>query len=135
MRSRSVQQKTVTQRSAGGVVFKLDDNGNFEILIVVTLPDGSTRPVAIDTFRAIDADSSPIRWRGCFTLDPTEVGDAAPYPQATPLNGPNWFQCYSARALTADLEAGAARASLGQSEVHPDVDRVIAVYPDGRAFG
>lgn len=103
--------------------------------IVVTLPDGSTRPVAIGTFRAIDADSSPIRWRGCFTLDPAEVADAAPYPQATPLNGPNWFQCYSARALTADLESGAARAILGQSEVHPDVDRVIAVYPDGRAFG
>ena len=68
-------------------------------------------------------------------LDPAEVADAAPFPAATPLNGPGWFQCYSAKALTADLEAGNARAILGQAEVHPDVDRIIAVYPDGRAFG
>ena len=33
------------------------------------------------------------------------------------------------------LPGDAARAILGQSEVRPDVDRVIAVYPDGRAFG
>ena len=101
----------------------------------VTLPDGSTRPVAVSGFKAIDADSSPIRWRACFTLDPAAVADAAPFPAATPLNGPGWFQCYSARGLTADLEAGNARAILGQAEVHPDVDRIIAVYPDGRAFG
>lgn len=103
--------------------------------MVVTLPDGSTRPVAVEGFRAIDADSSPIRWRSCFTLDPAEVADAAPYPEATPLNGPNWFRCYSSKALTADLESGAAHAVLGQSEVRPDVDRVLVVYPDGRAFG
>ena len=64
-----------------------------------------------------------------------EVADAAPYPDATPLNGPGWFQCYSSKALTADLEAGNAKAILGQSEVHADVDRVLIVYPDGRAFG
>lgn len=102
--------------------------------IVVTRPDGTTHPVTIQGFKAIDADSSPIRYRACFTLDPAEVADAAPYPKATPLNGPNWFQCYSSKALTLDLEAGNAKAILGQSEVHPDVDRVLIVYPDGRAF-
>ncbi len=102
--------------------------------IVVTDAAGATHPVAIEGFRAIDASSSPIRYRACFTLDPAQVAEAAPYPAATPLNGPNWFQCYSARALTADLESGAAKAVLGQAEVRPDVDRVIVVYPDGRAF-
>ena len=102
--------------------------------IVVTRPDGTTHPVAVAGFRAIDATSSPIRYRACMTLDPAEVADAAPYPAATPLNGPGWFQCYSAKALTLDLEAGHARAILGQSEVRPDVDRVLIVYPDGRAF-
>ena len=102
--------------------------------IVVTRPDGTVHPVAVQGFRAIDADSSPIRYRACFTLDPAQVADAAPYPGATPLNGPGWFQCYSSRALTRDLEAGNAVAILGQSEVRPDVDRVLIVYPDGRAF-
>lgn len=102
--------------------------------MIVTRADGSTQPVAVSDFKAIDANSSPIRYRACFTLDPAAVTDAAPFPEATPLNGPGWFQCYSAKALTADLESGAARAVLGQSEVRPDVDRIIAVYPDGRAF-
>ncbi|MBV0890722.1 histidine kinase [Paracoccus sp. Z118] len=103
--------------------------------ITVTLPDGRARSVEVEGFRAIDASSSPIRWRGCFTLDPAEIADAAPYTGATPLNGPRWFRCYSARGLTEDLESGAARAVLGQADVRPDVDRVIVVYPDGRAFG
>jgi len=128
---------------AGVAVYYLQVYGFYEDVneitgareIVMTLPDGSTRPVAVSDFKAIDASSSPIRWRSCFTLDPAEVADAAPYPAATPLNGPGWFQCYSAKALTADLEAGNARAILGQSEVRPDVDRVLVVYPDGRAFG
>lgn len=103
--------------------------------MVVTRADGSLHPVAVDGFRAIDADSSPIRWRSCFTVDAAQMADAAPYPDATPLNGPHWFRCYSARALTGDLGSGAARAVLGQSDIRPDVDRVFAVYPDGRAFG
>ncbi|WP_323009151.1 DUF6446 family protein [Paracoccus sp. (in: a-proteobacteria)] len=103
--------------------------------VVVTDAQGVVHPVTIGQFRAIDAASSPIRYRACFTLDPAQVADAAPYPDATPLNGPGWFKCYSAKALTADLESGAARAVLGQSEIRPDVDLVIAVYPDGRAFG
>ena len=37
--------------------------------------------------------------------------------------------------LRAMRTGDAARAILGQAEVHPDVDRIIAVYPDGRAFG
>lgn len=102
--------------------------------IMVTRADGTTQPVAVSGFRAIDAQSSPIRYRACFTLDPATVADAAPYPGATPLNGPGWFQCYSSKALTADLESGAARAVLGQTEIRPDVDRVLIVYPDGRAF-
>ncbi|WP_273502827.1 DUF6446 family protein [Paracoccus sphaerophysae] len=127
---------------AGFAVWYLQVHGFYEEVdeltgaqqIVVTRPDGTTHPVAIQGFKAIDATSSPIRYRACFTLDPAEAADAAPYPDATPLNGPGWFQCYSSKALTADLEAGNAKAILGQSEVHPDVDRVLIVYPDGRAF-
>lgn len=102
--------------------------------IVITDTVGATHPLAITGFKAIDSTSSPIRYRACFNLEVAELKDAAPYPDATPLNGPKWFQCYSAKALTQDLASGAARAFLGQSEIHPDVDRVIVVYPDGRAF-
>ena len=44
------------------------------------------------------------------------------------------MQAFDGVTTTLDLEAGNARAVLGQSEVRPDVDRVLIVYPDGRAF-
>ena len=92
-------------------------------------------PLAVTEFRGIDADSSPLRYRSCFHItDMAALEGARPFEGATPLVGPRWFSCFSARGLTGDLESGAAVAYLGQSEIHPDVDRVIAVYPDGRAF-
>lgn len=100
----------------------------------LTLLDGDQIPLATGDFRAIDSDSSPLRYRACFTIDPALADGAQPFDGATPLNGPSWFHCYSARALTEDLASGQARAYLGQPEIRPDVDRVIAVYPDGRAF-
>lgn len=102
--------------------------------MVLTLRDGNTASMAIQDFRAIDADSSPLRYRACFSVDPAQVQDAEVYADPTPLNGPNWFQCYSARGLSGDLASGAARAVLSQRDIAPGVDRVIAVYPDGRAF-
>lgn len=103
--------------------------------IHATAADAAVIPLGVSEFRGIDADSSPLRYRSCFQIgDMAALEGAARFEGATPLVGPRWFSCFSARALTADLESGAATAYLGQSEIHPDVDRVIAVYPDGRAF-
>ncbi len=98
-------------------------------------PDLQPIPLAVTEFRGIDADSSPLRYRSCFRItDMAALSGAQRFDGATPLVGPRWFSCFSAKGLTGDLESGAAVAYLGQSEIHPDVDRVIAVYPDGRAF-
>ena len=100
-----------------------------------TADDMQPIPLAVTEFRGIDADSSPLRYRSCFRItDMAALEGAQPFEGATPLVGPRWFSCFSAKGLTADLESGAAVAYLGQPEIHPDVDRVIAVYPDGRAF-
>jgi hypothetical protein len=91
-------------------------------------------PLAIRDFQGIDASSSPIRWRACARLDALPEG-LIPFEGATPLVGPNWFDCFDAEQIGSDLESGAAQAFLGQSEIHPDVDRVLAIYPDGRIYG
>ena len=101
----------------------------------VTLADGTTVPVTASDFNGIDADSSPIRYRACFTpegLPP--VADLTPYPAANPLHAPMWFACFNARSIGDALEAGAAQAVLGQADVHYGIDRVVALMPDGRAF-
>ena len=45
-----------------------------------------------------------------------------------------WATCYDADPFGSDLEAGAATALLGRRDITRGVDRVVAIYPDGRAF-
>jgi len=102
---------------------------------ITVMAGGQAVPLQAGDLEAIDASSSPIRWRGCFRLDQPLPADAEPFAGATPLIGPGWFSCFDAGRIAADLASGAAKAYLSQPEIRPDVDRVIAVYPDGRAFG
>ncbi|MTH34875.1 histidine kinase [Paracoccus limosus] len=102
---------------------------------LTVIADGKPVALATNGVEAIDADSSPIRWRACFHLTKPLPADAEPFAQPTPLIAPGWFSCFDAGRIAADLASGAAHAYLGQPEIRPDVDRVIAVYPDGRAYG
>jgi len=106
---------------------------------VIRLTDlsGGVEPMLADAFEGIDADSSPLRFRGCFhtpmslaLLSETYVT----YEDPAPLIGPKWFSCFDANRIGADLETGAAIAFLSERNIHPGVDRVVAVYPDGRAY-
>lgn len=104
--------------------------------VVVARAQGGAVVLGAQGIEAIDAGSSPIRFRACFTLPPgtTLPEDAIPYPEAEPLTAPGWFSCFDAAAIGAALERGEARAVLGQAGIHPQVDRVIALLPDGRGF-
>lgn len=91
---------------------------------------GVEHPVA--DYRGIDADTSPLRLRGCFRLSgPVEAPEVA---EPTPLTTAGWFDCFDVETLTADLETGAARAVLAEFNEPYGFDRVVAIYPDGRAY-
>jgi len=94
-------------------------------------------PVPADGFQGIDANSSPLRYRACFTL-PMSVAmmteTYVTYDEAVPLNAPNWFDCFDAKAIGEALDTGEAFAFLGEKNIHYGVDRVVAVMEDGRAF-
>lgn len=100
----------------------------------ITDPDGNVIPLPARDFQAIDSAALPTRYKACFATDRAELDAARIYDNPTPLVGPGWFDCYDAGALTQDLQSGAADAYLSQSNIRPGFDRVIAVYPDGRAF-
>ncbi|MEM6372589.1 MAG: DUF6446 family protein [Pseudomonadota bacterium] len=94
-------------------------------------------PITVGNFQAIDADSSPIRFRACFTTDmslallsETFVG----LEDATPRNAPHWFDCFDAEAIAAELDAGTALPFLGQKNIDFGVDRIVAITEDGRGF-
>ncbi|MGR3703624.1 MAG: DUF6446 family protein [Paracoccaceae bacterium] len=103
----------------------------------VKLADGRSAPLPHTDFQAIDSDSSPIRYRACFTTDLSLDALSAAYEGyegAVPLLAPKWFDCFDARAIGAALEAGEARAFLGTENIRYGIDRIIAVMPDGRGF-
>ena len=88
--------------------------------------------VAVRDYRGLDGDSSPLKLRGCFRLDPAAV-DAPPAADPAPLVTPGWFDCFDAAALGAALEAGEARAVEAGRDPE-GFRRVVAIFPDGRAF-
>lgn len=108
-----------------------------EAVVRLTTLEGRAVPVEVRDYQGIDADSSPIRYRACFRLSlPVDQLSRTytPYEKAVPLNAPGWFSCFDAKAVGEDLEVGKASAWLGEANITYGVDRVVAVYPDGRAF-
>ena len=98
---------------------------------------GVSEPVEHSDFQAIDADSSPIRYRSCFTtplgLDAARARYVAA-PKALPRNAPGWFDCFDAAAIGAALEAGTADTFISLKNIAYGVDRVVAITADGHGF-
>ena len=110
---------------------------NVDDVQVTSLVTGVSEPILYENFKAIDADSSPIRYRACF--DTTQslammTETYALYDDAVPLNAPGWFDCFNAEEIGAALEEGAALAFLGTFNVMYGIDRIVAIHDDGRGW-
>ena len=111
-------------------------------IVLTPLTFATPEPIPVKDVQGIDATSSPLRFRACFTSEvtlATLTETYTVYDKPTPLNGPSWFTCFDAGAITEALASGQAVAFLGQANVLPntenvEIDRVVAVFPDGRAF-
>lgn len=91
---------------------------------------GQSYPVS--DWRGIDAPTSPIKLRACFRL--AEAPDAPEVEDAAPLVAPGWFDCFDAPALARALEAGEATAYLAAPDEFGAARRIVARFPDGRAY-
>lgn len=111
-------------------------------IALVPITSDAPEPILVKDVQGIDADSSPLRFRACFTTEmtlATLTESYRVYEGATPLYAPNWFSCFDADKIGAALQSGQAVAFLGQKDLVPNqenlqIDRVIAVFPDGQAF-
>jgi hypothetical protein len=104
---------------------------------LVNLSTGAPEPLVFDAFQGIDSDSSPIRYRACFTTPLSQAmltETYVMYAGAEPLVAPPWFDCFDAEALGAALQTGEALAFLSAENITYGVDRVVAILPDGRGF-
>ena len=103
---------------------------------LVPLVGGQPEPIVVAGVQGIDAKTSPIKFRACFTT-PLSLAMLTEtyqmYDAAEPLIAPSSFECFDAEAISRALQAGEALAFLSEPGIHKGVDRVVAVFPDGRA--
>lgn len=104
---------------------------------LTSLSSGAPEAILYTGFEAIDAESSPLRYRACFS---TEMSEAmltetyVLYDDPVPNNAPGWFDCFDAQAIGGALETGEATAYLGIPNVVYGFDRVVAIDGDGNGF-
>jgi hypothetical protein len=104
---------------------------------LVPLGSDQPEPILVEGIEGTDADSSPIKFRACFRTPMTLAmltETYRPYENAVPLNAHRAFPCFDAAAIGSALAAGEAVAFLSEPGIHPGVDRVVAVFQDGRAY-
>jgi hypothetical protein len=98
---------------------------------------GQPELIPVTGIQAIDAESSPLRFRACFTPAQSQAVLSAVYlgyPRPEPTIAPRWFDCFDAEAIGQALARGEARAFLSEADIAPGIDRVVAVFADGRAY-
>ncbi len=110
--------------------------GDADVQLTALGAEGPT-PIALADFTAIDSESSPIRYRACFTT-PTPLDDIAAayerYEGAAPRVAPGWFECFDAAAIGAEITDGTAQVFVGQRNIEYGIDRVVAITEDGRGY-
>lgn len=127
---------------AGGGLYYLQVYAYYDevedgLVEAVSLTSGEAEAILFEDFQGIDANSSPLRYRACFSTFQSIAQMSESYVLAknpTPREAPGWFDCFDAAAIGADLEEGQAVAFLSRENVVYGIDRVIAIYPDGRGY-
>ncbi|PIE07965.1 MAG: hypothetical protein CSA74_04710 [Rhodobacterales bacterium] len=104
---------------------------------LVNIATGEPETIRVEGLESTGTASAPEGYRACFTPEmsfPALSETFLHYETPAPGPAPDSFGCFDAGAIGDALETGEAFAFLGKQNVHPGVDRVVAVFPDGRAF-
>ena len=97
---------------------------------LTSVVSGTPEAILAENVTGIDANSSPLRFRACFTTPLsqamlTETYQVYDVPE--PTIGPSWFDCYDAMAVGAALEKGEAVAFLSEHLAPYGMDRVLSL--------
>ncbi|MBT5302748.1 MAG: histidine kinase [Tateyamaria sp.] len=104
---------------------------------LISVASNVSEPIQFENFEAIDAESSPIRYRACFTTElPLSIlkNRYVTIENATPRNAPWWFDCFNSETIGMDLLNGHALSFLGQKNIEFGVDRIVTINTQGRGF-
>ena len=102
-----------------------------------TTANNGVASITAVNFRGIEGTTSPLKYRACFetNVETTNLREIyEEYRNPTPLVAPYWFDCFDATEIGNGLNRREATAFLSQAEISDGVDRVVAIFADGRAF-
>ena len=103
---------------------------------LTSVSTGEAEPIVVAEFQGIDAISSPLRYRACFETPLSLAMLTETYQivdNAEPRVAPGWFDCFDAAQIGADLRTDAV-AFMGIENIAYGIDRIVAIYPDGRGY-
>jgi hypothetical protein len=86
----------------------------------------------VTEWKSIDSTSSPLKMRACFLI--TEPIEALPAMLPVPLVAPGWFRCFNAETIAENLASDYAKAYVAERNDPKGFDRIVAVFPGGRAY-
>ena len=91
---------------------------------------GQVYPVT--QWEGITSTSSPLKMRACFLI--RETVEALPALAPEPLVAPGWFKCFNAEFIAENLARDYAKAYVAERNDPKGFDRIVAVFPGGRAY-
>lgn len=104
---------------------------------LTAIDSGMPETIPFENFKGIDANSSPLRYRACFTTPQSRTVLTETYvihEDAEPLNAPGWFDCFDAQIIGEALESGTMIGFLGEANIVYGFDRVVAIDAAGNGF-
>lgn len=119
-----------------GFYYEVKATGREDVVLTSLMSD-TPEGILYENFKAIDAESSPIRYRACFTTPMSQSMLSESYvfyDNAAPRVAPGWFDCFDAEAIGEDIEAGSTLVFLGERNIEFGIDRVVAITEDGRGY-
>lgn len=128
------------QSYAGWAELDAAQVGEIQLQSVAT---GNLEPILAENVKGLDTVQDGVRlsgaisFRACFTTPQSLAMLTETYviaDNAEPLTTVGWFDCYDAREVGRALETGEAVAFRGAENISYGVDRMAAVFPDGRGF-
>lgn len=118
----------------GAVFFYFQTFAYYERLSSVQAISIGDKQIPVSNYQGIESPISPLKFRSCFSTDFSNLAKTPPVDYATPLVAPFWFKCFDAGQLKRDIGKGLALSFLALENEESGFDRLVAVYPDGRAY-
>lgn len=117
-------------REVGEIQLQTAGTGELEVIVAENVKGLDTADEGIRL-------SGDLSFRACFTTPQSIAMLSETFviaDNAEPLTSPGWFDCYDAREVGLALENDEAVAFRGEENIAYGVDRMVAVFPDGRGF-